>query len=991
MHPASSPAPPLFLPARRPRTSCQPARPTVLLPLLLCVILAAFAPAARAADEALAAATTHLDKGRYAEALEAFQALAADSDTVPVARGLARCQVETGEWTAARKTLESAITRHPRSARLRADLAMLLLDIGQFDQAETAIDAALQRDAEDPLARFAQARLLTETGQLKQAGDAWRWFVRYYNRVQPTAAEDLLLAGRGSLQYARWNSVSPIFGFVLNTICTDVLKDNPDAWQALHLSGELLLEKHNRGEALPEFRKALAINPQAAEVHASLARAALEQQELEDTERSADRALEIHPNHLPALHVKADLAVAAGQIPAALKLLQQALGVNPHSQETLARLAAASLLVNEHPAEQQEALLAHIEDIASYTGSREGRFAEITIEVASRNPHPGAYLARIGSVLESRRQYFMAEQFYRAAMRVMPQLAEPQTALGLLYMRVGRTEEAREILDKAFKADPYHVRVSNMRKVLRVLSTYDRITTDHFVIHVDGERDRILGEYMAEYLEEIYPELVRQFGFEPPGRTHFEIYARAKGLSGHQWFSARMIGLPWIQTIGASTGVIVALTSPAESKKPFNWARVLRHEFVHVITLQQTRFHIPHWFTEALAVRAEGYPRPEEWNRLLLERVPRGDLRTLENLSEGFTSPSSSDDWQFAYCQSRLYADYMTQLAGDDCLSRLLDEYRHNRPTAQAIATVFGITLEEFETGYRKYLDQLVAELATGRESAGSTLSLRDARTAYEQNPEQASAAGHFARALLAAGDRAQAREIAVAALERDAAQPEAGLVLAQLELRAGNRPAARQRLEAAFDAKQPHLEVLVALGALSLDEGRNSRAAEVFEIGRKSFPWQTTIARGLATACRKLGETSQLEQALTALSRLDADDAGVRRELAELAASDNRPEDVIRHARGALEIDVLDVKTHVLLGHAWSQTEQPRRAVREFEVATRLDDARLDLKVLLAEALLAAEEPDRARTVLDEILKRQPDHRRAAELRESLTADGSP
>ena len=142
----------------------------MLLPLLLCVILAAFAPAARAADEALAAATTHLDKGRYAEALEAFQALAADSDTGPVARGLARCQVETGEWTAARKTLESAITRHPRSARLRADLAMLLLDIGQFDQAETAIDAALQRDAEDPLARFAQARLLTETGQLKQAG-----------------------------------------------------------------------------------------------------------------------------------------------------------------------------------------------------------------------------------------------------------------------------------------------------------------------------------------------------------------------------------------------------------------------------------------------------------------------------------------------------------------------------------------------------------------------------------------------------------------------------------------------------------------------------------------------------------------------------------------------------------------------------------------------------------------------------------------------------
>ena len=30
--------------------------------------------------------------------------------------------------------------------------------------------------------------------------------------------------------------------------------------------------------------------------------------------------------------------------------------------------------------------------------------------------------------------------------------------------------------------------------------------------------------------------------------------------------------------------------------------RLLSHELVHVITLQQTHFNIPHWFTEGLAV-----------------------------------------------------------------------------------------------------------------------------------------------------------------------------------------------------------------------------------------------------------------------------------------------------------------------------------------------------------------------------------------------------
>ena len=41
-----------------------------------------------------------------------------------------------------------------------------------------------------------------------------------------------------------------------------------------------------------------------------------------------------------------------------------------------------------------------------------------------------------------------------------------------------------------------------------------------------------------------------------------------------------------------------------------------------MITLQQTEFNIPHWYTEALAVESEGFPRPQEWNKLLLERVP---------------------------------------------------------------------------------------------------------------------------------------------------------------------------------------------------------------------------------------------------------------------------------------------------------------------------------------------------------------------------------
>jgi len=101
----------------------------------------------------------------------------------------------------------------------------------------------------------------------------------------------------------------------------------------------------------------------------------------------------------------------------------------------------------------------------------------------------------------------------------MPQLSGPKVSLGMLYMQMGKTDLAQQTLDEAFKSDPYHVRVSNMRKVLGVLESYGAIVTEHFVIRYDSKADYILGRYMSDYLEEIYPELVKQFGYEPPGKN----------------------------------------------------------------------------------------------------------------------------------------------------------------------------------------------------------------------------------------------------------------------------------------------------------------------------------------------------------------------------------------------------------------------------------------------------------------------------------------
>ena len=108
-----------------------------------------------------------------------------------------------------------------------------------------------------------------------------------------------------------------------------------------------------------------------------------------------------------------------------------------------------------------------------------------------------------------------------------------------MYMRLGDEVEAKKLLDESFEIDPFNVRVSNSLKVLEVLDGYTVLETEHFVLRFDRGQDDILARYAAKYLEdEVYPQLVKHFGYEPPGKSLFEIFSQARNTSGHGWFSA---------------------------------------------------------------------------------------------------------------------------------------------------------------------------------------------------------------------------------------------------------------------------------------------------------------------------------------------------------------------------------------------------------------------------------------------------------------------
>lgn len=823
-------------------------------------------------------------KGNVQEAAEIFASLKSSREAEAVL-GLAQCWTFEGRDAEAEIELKGAIAKHPKNTDLRAALGEIYFRTGRWPETEAAVAAALEIRNDHLEARWLRARLWRDQGHYEKANSEFEWFIHRYNDQQFTDAPSVLLVAKAAAEYARWNKLPDEFDFILNELIPDALKSDPSYWPAHAFAGALLIEKYNETEGVPELKKALAINPRGLDALVTLGNAAAQGFDLREGNAFADQALAVNPRSIEALNLKADLVLADVRVKAALEPLERALKVNPFAEETLGRWAACQHLRGE-PAKAKEA---------------EAR-------ILARNPRPGLFYTAAADALEQRRQFDVAEGYYIKAITAAPHLAAPRNGLGTLLMRVGREDEARKVFAEARQLDPFHVRVANMTKVLKHLEKYSKIKSPHYEVWFDPTNDALLGRYASDFLERTHGALCKRFDYEPPKPSKIEV------MIDHKWFSARVVGLPSIGTVGACTGNVVALTSPRSLKAPFNWARVLTHEVTHIITLQQTRFNIPHWYTEALAVMSEGYPRPQIWNELLAQRVPKNDLFHLDNINNAFARPKTPLDWQMAYCQSFLYAHYMIRLQGEKSLASMLNAYRDGMETDVAISRVFGIGKDEFEKGYRAYLGEIVKELRAA--PATPSRSPEALEKALDENPKDAKAAGELSLHWHRRKNIDRARSYAETALANDPKEPHALFVLASLEWSIGKTAAALDLLKPLADDPDARDEALDLLAAVYLKQKDFPNAAAIYERARAKSPLSQKWLEGLARVYLMSDQTAKLEPVLTSLAQFDADDVAVRKKLWDLAREAKRWRDVSHWAREVIYIDINDTASH----RAWGE-----------------------------------------------------------------------
>lgn len=449
-------------------------------------------------------------------------------------------------------------------------------------------------------------------------------------------------------------------------------------WPAFVAEGRILYEKDTRGPAGEALVEALTLNPASADAAFLLGQLGVDS-------FNFDGALQIASQ----LDEQTSRITGDAESRSPLAALVRARAWLRQNEPDLAEEEIAPLL--ERFPKMRELLALRVAIAAvRYDPKETERLLE---EFDALSPGSPVALHAAGAALAANRQYDLAAPYLQRAIERQPNWPPPLVDLGLLDIQAGRDERAREVLARAVELDPFNRRAVNSLTLVTDLQQFDEIESDHFIVRHQPGVDGLVAQEMVPVLAQIHEIVAGAIDHEPDRKTIVEL------MPDHQWFAVRITGMPAVHTIAAATGPLIAMEAPrtgAGHSGVYDWERVVRHEYVHTVTLSRTNNRIPHWFTEAAAVHLELSPRDFDTVRLLVGALRRGELFDLRKINIAFVRPERPTDRAQAYAQGHWMYEFIIDRWGERAPLDLMDLYAQGVREPEAMRQVLGISQEEF-------------------------------------------------------------------------------------------------------------------------------------------------------------------------------------------------------------------------------------------------------------------------------------------------------
>ncbi|HYE21426.1 MAG TPA: tetratricopeptide repeat protein [Tepidisphaeraceae bacterium] len=568
--------------------------------------------------------------------------------------------------------------------------ARILSDLTRYDEAVTALEKVRAKDKDSVAAHYYLGEINERRGDMDAARKAYGFFEAWVDKLHAQeldSAEALTLIGRGIDRWATINMVYKdkvgLHQQLLDKTFTAATRVDREYWPAKAAAAEFFIARDDQKKAGGLLKAVLEQNPNDLRSLYTMGLLAVDSFNFDGAEKAIDMIRKVDPDAVEGDVLETRNLLQQRRPKDAHRVISRVVARQPKNVEAMGLLAAVYALQLKEP--EMNDVLKRVEQL---------------------DPDNATAYFEVAEQLGSMRQYPRSAAKYQVAIDRAPWWTHAMNGLGLLYTQWGEEDKAYQTLEKARLFDPFNFATTNYLKLLDDFRGYARKETAHFILYYDAKIDPVIPEYFTDYLESIYKDVTGNFKHEPPDKTLIEIFPT------HDAFSVRTTGSPWIGTVGASTGRVIAMVSPRKGKNTmgtYNWAQVLRHEFTHTVTLSATDNRIAHWMTEGLAVVEERSPLRWEWVPMLYNAVSKKQLFTMENLTWGFVRPKKPSDRQLAYAQSYWICQYIEDTFGHDKLLAMLAEFRKGEEQQDVFPRILGKSLSEFQKDFFEWTDKQVA------------------------------------------------------------------------------------------------------------------------------------------------------------------------------------------------------------------------------------------------------------------------------------------